>query len=441
MEYILSAKNVIKDALLQDIMKLFKHQQKIINDDPKKCGLFLGCGGGKTITSLSLAEGNTIAITKKDVVLDGVFEKEYKNIKGNTKITNLTILSKEQWKKKYLNGEFDNVKFDTIIVDEVHHGFASIACQGKWRKSVHLAKGSQLFECLYNFLREQNPKRLYLLTGTPTKSLMSVFAILVLLEKYPITRWKDWRDEYYIERQMSNHIKFWIPKNDLKHKLKIKNHLKSVGYLGRLQDWFDVPKQTFVIKTFELSEEQRDMIGQVEIEYADNKMGLVQKSHQIANAILLDDKGELAWSLGYKKDDKLQFIEDTGLQYDKIIVACRWKKQIERYKNYFKKDRKCFEISGDHKDNFSEIKKSKRCYVFVNCQCAEGYELPDFPIMIFASNYYSYTNRNQMESRILRGNNLKKNLYIDLISGKIDLAIKKCLDNKQDFHEKSYERN
>ena len=47
-------------------------------------------------------------------------------------------------------------------------------------------------------------------------------------------------------------------------------------------------------------------------------------------------------------------------------------------------------------------------------------------------------NKEQSEWRTLRANNLDKNLYVYLLSGKVDNAVYNTLLNKQDFHEAQF---
>ena len=47
---------------------LYEHQLKIITDNRKKTGIFLGTGSGKTLIALSLARGKTLIIAPKTQV-------------------------------------------------------------------------------------------------------------------------------------------------------------------------------------------------------------------------------------------------------------------------------------------------------------------------------------------------------------------------------------
>jgi hypothetical protein len=61
---------------------------------------------------------------------------------------------------------------------------------------------------------------------------------------------------------------------------------------------------------------------------------------------------------------------------------------------------------------------------------------------VFASLSYSYLNYTQAVGRFNRINNLKRNLYITLVtSGGTDEAIYDCIQNKQDFYIDLYYKN
>jgi predicted helicase len=75
----------------------------------------------------------------------------------------------------------------------------------------------------------------------------------------------------------------------------------------------------------------------------------------------------------------------------------------------------------------------------VQAQISAGWELPECPVMVFASRTYSWVDYEQAIGRIQRVNNIKKNLYINLVvKGGVDEAIDKSLLNKKDFSERVY---
>lgn len=92
----------------------------------------------------------------------------------------------------------------------------------------------------------------------------------------------------------------------------------------------------------------------------------------------------------------------------------------------------------DRATMMKEAERVDNCIVIAQSSVVSGWELPTFPCMIFASNSYSYVDRTQAEGRIQRINQVKKNIYIDLVSGEIDSKVLKCIKSKVDFNEIKY---
>ena len=159
-------------------MTLFHHQAQIIDDDPKRCGLWLGCGGGKTRISLALARGKTLVICPKTIKEDGVWEREVKKI-GIT--IDLTVISKETFRRDWE----DLGQFNTVIVDEFHDGYG-VTPNTRQRKRVTIPKASQLFEALFYFLRKTGPERIYLCSGTITRTPLTVWSAGIILGKWGV---------------------------------------------------------------------------------------------------------------------------------------------------------------------------------------------------------------------------------------------------------------
>ncbi len=78
------------------------------------------------------------------------------------------------------------------------------------------------------------------------------------------------------------------------------------------------------------------------------------------------------------------------------------------------------------------------CVVLINASCSEGYELPSIGLIVYASLSFSLKDYIQSQGRFLRINRLKKNVYIHLVSGEIDVAVMDAIMKKQDFHIEIY---
>ena len=422
------------------MMKLYAHQQKIIDEDPKKCGLFMGTGSGKTRTALLLARGRTLVIAPKTQVEDGNWERELKEIMkceaiehGTSIRKKLVVISKETFRRDHATLP----AFDTVIVDEAHTclGVTPNTCQ---RKKVTYPKTSQLFEALQTYLERTQPERLYLCTATIMKSPLTVWGAGVLLGKIPknLMSFLSFRNDFYTKLPMPGRD-VYAPKRDDSSKNKLADLVKRLGYVGRLEEYFDVPEQTFITKYIELTAAQKARIKELPLEFPD-PIVLIGKRHQVENGMLAGNEfveGEVF------DNGKIEKILELAEEFPRMVVFCKYRAQIEQIAKSVT-DREVFILTGDTTDRgtlLSKANAAKNAVFIAQAQISAGWELPEYPVMVFASMTYSFTDRKQAEGRILRANALKKNLYIDLVvKGGIDEAIQKAIQNKCDFDERLY---
>ena len=410
-------------------MELFDHQKKIIDENKSKVGLFLGTGSGKTRTALLLARGNTLIICPKTQKEDKNWEREVEKLNLDLRIT---VKSKEEF-RKIASTWFAH--FDTIIVDEAH------TCLGvtpaiKWVEKVAYPKTSQLFEELAKFVERTQPDRLYLVTATPTRNPMCVWGAGRLLGK----NWNfyEWRQTFYHQLNIPRR-EIWVPKNDNITKDRLAKSVQSIGYVGRLEDYFDVPDQIYRTVYVDLTTEQKKRIKELPMEYPD-PLVLLGKKHQVENGSL---KGNEFSDGEYFNNEKIEKIKDFAIEFPKMIVFAKYTAQIIQIgQEMTDMGKKIFILTGSTVDRGSLLSEASKCdnYVFIcQSQVSAGWELPNCPVMIYASMSYSITDRIQSEGRIHRANNLKKNLYITLVTrGGIDEAVYKSIENKKDFSERIY---
>ena len=393
---------------------LYDHQKKIIDEDPKKCGLFLGTGGGKSRTALSLARGKTLIIMPKTQFLDNNWGRELKKLSPEHDIE-IFQMSKETFKRDHEK----LARFDTVIIDEAHTIFG-VTPNIRWRNRQPIPKTSQLFEAAYDYINRTKPKRLYLCTATPARNPMSVWAALTLLGKE--IDWERWRRSFYVRLPMPGR-EVWQPKKDVKTLENLAKIVQTIGYTGRLQDWFDVPDQVDRYVHCQLSKEEEQRIHELPLEFPD-PLVLVGKTHQA-------EQGE----------SKLEVIDDLLAEYPKVLVFARYLDQIKKIEEHFKGKLPVFVLTGQTKDRkklFEDAEKSHQCLFIAQSQVSAGYELPSFRCVVYASLSYSFVDYTQSRGRVLRANALNKNLYVHLHSGKVDVAIIKCMQGHQDFEEKIY---
>lgn len=433
-------------------MNLYAHQQKIIKEDPLQCGLWLGTGSGKTRIALLLARGSTLVVAPKTQVEDKNWEREYLSLatmdmsNGSEEATwklndvDLTVISKETFRRD----AHLLPRFDTVIVDETH------TCLGVRpntrqvnRKAVPDA--SQLYEALQTYLKRTKPTRLYLCTASIMKSPFTVWAAGTLLGK----KWDfyKFRDTFYIPLPMPGRP-VYAPRRDSKLKDKLAKLAQSIGYVGRLEDYFDVPEQTFITKHIELTSKQVNRIKALRLEYPD-PIVRIGKIHQVENGVLAGDEFNEPEMFDNGKEEA---ILEYALQFPRMVVFAKYTAQIAKIGRLLMEEGyQVRTLEGGTKDRgrmLAEANAMKECIFIVQAQISAGWQLGktkghpeyfDYNCMVFASRTYSLVDYTQGIGRILRADNLKKNLYINLVvKGGVDEAVDKSLANKQDFDERLY---
>ncbi len=407
---------------------LYKHQIKIIEENKPTAGLFLGTGSGKTRTALHLAKGRTLIIAPKMQVQDKNWERELSQLNLATKIT---VISKERFRR-----DWDKLPpADTIIVDEAH------TCLGvtpslKWVKGKQIPKASQLFESLVQFIQKYKPKRFYLATATIMRSPMTVWAAAVLLGHN--WNWYEFRSAFYMKLPMPGRD-VWRPRTDSVTKDRLAKAVQKIGYVGRLEDYFDVPDQNYKDVFVDLTKEQEDRIEELKLEYPDPLVNL-GKTLQVENGVLAGDEFSPGVTFNNAKIEKLV---DYSYEFPRMIVFAKYRQQIDSIAKAIEQTgKKVFVLTGDTKDRGTLMKEINNCsdYAFIcSAQISAGWEVPNCPVIIFASRTYSFVDYDQALGRIQRVNNIKKNLYINLIvEGGIDEAVHDAIVDKQDFNERIY---
>lgn len=422
-------------------LPLYQHQQEVIDNDPMIAPVALGVGGGKTRLCLELAEGKTLVIVPKQQKLDKTWEENAKKF-GIDK--DIKVLSKEEFKKVWETLGY----YDTIIIDECHYHLGTYPDTVK-RNGEMVPKSSQLFEAVYKFIQKHPPKRFYPTSATPISKPMNLWALATLMGY----KWNfyEFRDIYYSPIRMGFRT-MWVPKKGDKIKERLARSFKKLGAItGRLQDWFDVPEQTEIEKYFELTTEQKKAITEIRMSEPD-KMAVIGKCRVIENGILYYDKPTVTGTktISMKRDtkyfdsEKIPYILERALEFDKLLIFANYKGQINAIKNALEDEGyKVLTLTGETKKREDVIVTANsldKCIVVAQASVSSGYELPDFPCCIFASKSYKALDLEQGKGRILRAGHLKKNLYIHLIiRDGIDEKCHKTVMSGMNFIEKTYE--
>jgi len=391
---------------------LYKHQQKILDINPKKYGIFWQGGLGKTILALELAKKNNqdaLIICPKLIKL--TWERECLNYSDQKH----KIVSKEEFRR-----DWDKYsKYNMTIIDESHF----------------FSHKSKMTNSLLKYNRKHNSEYRYLLTGTPYSDPFSIYYQAQHLGY--IWNWRTFRDTFYYYIPMGSRMIPVIKKNIEE---KIKNLINIIGETLLMDEVFDVPEQIFKIEYFNLTKEQEKAIQKVK---ESETIHIVKwtKVYQLMGGTL---KGNEYEPNVFVKSEKLERLIELVSENNKIIVVCRFNNEIKYIKENLEKDKPIFIINGEVKtkdktDIIDKLKFLDKYCVLVNSACCEGWEAPSCPLMVFYSVSFDLKSYLQMQWRIHRANNLKRNYYISLVvANTIDEEVNKKLFNKLDFHIELY---
>lgn len=419
-------------------MKLYAHQKEILDADPKKTGLFLGTGSGKTRIALLLARGTTLVIAPKTQVEDGNWQREHAKLAyEHTKVVGEPVVITFD---KFKAAHQDLPRFDTVIVDEAHGmlGVTAGTCQ---RQKKTIPKASQRYEALRDYVDRTNPERIYLCTATIIKSPMTVWAAASILLRenhyFDIDNFRKFREAYYIRLPMPGR-EVWAPRNESSAKDKLAKIVRDLGHVGRLEDFFDVPDQTFRTEHIELTGAQKARIKDMALEYPD-PIVRAGKIHQIENGCLAGDEFNRPELF---TNGKVERLLELAIEFPRMVVFAKYRAQITQIEAELKHaGYTVWTLTGETKDRQAVIAAANAQDGILVCQAqiSAGWEVPQTPVVVFASRTYSFVDYDQALGRVQRANNIKKNLYINLVvKGGVDEAVDRSLSMKQDFSERVY---
>lgn len=253
-----------------------------------------------------------------------------------------------------------------------------------------------------------------------------------------LSSFSEFREIFYTRLPVPGR-EIWIVKKDSATKDRLAQAVRKLGYVGRLDDFFDVPEQTFKTIPIELTAKQQARIKDMKLEYPD-PLVRVGKIHQIENGVLSGDEFNVPESFPSAKIDA---ILDLSVEYPRMVIFAKYTAQIAQIASALRDEgKKVLALTGETKDRggvILEANKSPNCIFIAQAQISAGWELPDYPCMVFASRTYSFVDYDQALGRIQRANHIKKNLYVNLVvKGGVDEAVHKCLETKSDFNERLY---
>jgi hypothetical protein len=388
-------------------MKLYQHQQQVVDENKPIFGNFRGTGSGKTRTTVAIAEGTTLVICPKTQMIDRTWDKEwiFQNKPGA-----LFVISKEQFKKKFKENPLSvcgGIYPDTIIMDEVHT-MCGVQPYTRQKNYVKYPKTSQIYDAIIKYIEIAKPKRVHPLTATPIPQPMAVYALSSMLGK----NWDffKFRDIFYIEKTVRGR-QLYLPNRSKANKELMNKTVNSLGYTGTLEDFVDVPDQFEKVHKVEMTDVQKSKIFDLAMMFPD-PLVLAGKLHQLEQGIFEDE---------FLAENKTAVIDEYMQQFGRVVLFVKYTNQINYYKKYFESKYPVKILNGKTKDKerkimAEEAEQMEECLFIAQSSISAGWELPTFPCMIFASHSYSLVDFDQAPGRIQRIHNIKKNVYIHLVN-------------------------
>jgi superfamily II DNA or RNA helicase len=391
-------------------MERYKHQEEFITLDPDKYLLVWGCGTGKTRSAIEWAEdkGDVLVVVPKALVANWQREID----QWSTNKYHYTVITKENFRK-----EAKTLKaYDCVVMDEAHFfaGFKPTSMMSKY---------------MLAYLKKHQVPYVLGLTATPYLSkAWNIYRLAQLLGH----NWDygEFKTEFYNDVRMGHRI---IERPKAGTEALLGGRVSTIGEARELEDCADVPESTFATEYFDLTKEQEKAKLRA---YDVNPIVRFTREHQISGGTL---KGNDFTQTEVFESYKRQRVLDLALEHDRLVVVCRYRAEIEAlHECLSKQGSKVYVITGDTKERdtvLQETRKEPKSVLLVSSGCSEGWEYPEATTMIFYSYDFSFKNYIQMLGRIQRINNLRKRLYLSLITkGSIDEDVFNSILKKRDFH-------
>lgn len=400
-------------------MQLFKHQQEFLETNADKSALVWSCGTGKSRTAIEWSKGAPVLIICPKA-LQTNWKREADKWRGDrTSHYDVRVMSKEHFRRDHLTLPH----FPQVIVDEVHNGFLT----------PHFK--SQMSKALRNYLHRQEVKRVLLLSATVyTSSPWNIYNLATLLGHK--IEWVKFNWMFFDQIKMGRRT-IPVPKKGCE--VKLAQLTKEIASVVDIYDCMDVPLQLHTEpELFSLTSSQKNGIANT---YDPVPIVRFTHQHEIENGILLGNEFE---ALKTYECDKVERIKDLCEENPKIAIVCRYNAQIDQLAKVLEKHAPTI-IRGDVKDRDAvclSAENAERAVVLIQADCSLGYQLPSFPVCVFASQSYSYVNWEQICGRFLRMDKPSRTTFLYLLTAgdSIDQAVYNAIKRKEDFKINLYEK-
>src|ERR1019366_1115600 len=129
--------------------------------------------------------------------------------------------------------------------------------------------------------------------------------------------------------------------------------------VGRLEDFFDVPAQTYKTIHLELTAVQKQRIKDMKIDYPE-PIVRCGKVHQIENGVLAGDE----FSEGESYDNaKIDAILELAIEFPKMVIFAKYRAQIDQIQKALTKAKYAtWTLTGDTQDRGGVIKQANEAH-------------------------------------------------------------------------------
>lgn len=347
------------------------------------------------------------------IVCPKALKQNWINEMNRLDLKNAFVVTKEEFKKL----TFTNPQ--QIIVDEVHNGF--LTPQFK----------SQMSKSLRNYCRKA--KRVLLLSATVyTSSPWNIYNLATYVGLQ--WNWQEFNYTFFDQVRMGRRM---IPVAKKGAKEKLATIVKKFCSIVDISDCIDVPEQLHCDpEYFALTPSQ---ITAIKNNYDPLPIVRYTKQHEIEQGVLLPNEFT---ELQTFPADKNERIVSLVKENPKIAIVCRYNAQIDLLRDLLAEYEPLI-IRGDVKDRYFitlKAENSEHCVLLIQADCAEGYQLPSFPLCVFASQSYSYVKYEQICGRFLRMDKPSKTTFMYLLTDgdSIDKAVFNSVRAKEDFNLEVY---
>lgn len=369
-------------------MKLRPHQQRILEENPKKALLCWEMRTGKSLPAKLWSEHpvrnkNAIVVCLKSNKKDWV-----------ELCPDATVYTKEEFKKHYKDIELPTA----LVVDEAHN-FAAPLFVAK--------KRSQQAEAMYHFIKQNPDMDVLLLSATPlTNDPASIHTLLTYIGHYI-----DWKQDFQ-KRFYTLEYRPFLPRPAY---FPVSNWREQANEL--LVKYADIVSLKDCVDSLPPVTEEVIKIKTAPYAYADDE--------------------EYHWTKDHLHEQSLKHKTIKELGHRKLILVCHYTDQIDDLKKKLEKDRPTFVLDGRTKDQAAVIKEAQEapdCYFIVQAKMGMGWDGYMFGAVVFVSMAHRVIDHTQMRGRLTSVDHPKPAVYYYLIGGKWDDTIYKSIKAGEDFN-------